>query len=192
MTGTLNLPSLIVTAASSDKFEAVIDNDDNKCRIYGKKDSTTNTGVYVDLTAGVLYGACWNDYAEYRKAEDVQPGRCVREVGDGSLTLTTGRLQGGCEIVSDTFGFAIGETEKDKTPIAVSGRVLAYPFEDRDSYEPGDAVCSGPNGTVSKMTEEEIIKYPHKIVGTVSYVPAYEEWGENKVKVNGRIWIRIK
>jgi hypothetical protein len=206
MTGTLNVPYLKVlaqdssneggeitlAAPSNDKYEAIIDNYNNTCRIYGKQGATTKTGVYVDLANGVIYGAAWNDYAEYRKADSIQPGRCVYEVGDGSLALSTERLQGACEIISDTFGFAIGETKEDKTPIAVSGRVLAYPFEHRDDYKPGDAVCSGPNGTVSKMTEEEIVKYPHKIVGIVSYVPDYEEWGENKVKVNGRIWIRIK
>ena len=205
MTGTLNVPYLtvlaqnntseggeILLAAPSGKYETIIDNYNNTLRFFGRNGSTIKSGVYVDLANGVLYGAAWNDYAEYRESNVIQPGHCVYEVGDGSLAITTERLQGACEIVSDTYGFAIGESKKDKTPIAVSGRVLAYPFEDRNSYKPGDAVCSGPDGTVSKMTEEEIIKYPHKIIGTVSYVPDYEEWGENKVKVNGRIWIRIK
>ena len=68
------------------------------------------------------------------------------------MKLTTERLMPACEIVSDTFGFAIGETDECKTPIAATGRVLAYTYEDRYSFELGDAVCSGPNGTVSKMT----------------------------------------
>ena len=77
-----------------------------------------------------LYGAVWNDYAEYRETkENIEPGRCVREVGDGLLILTTERLQKGCEIVSDTFGFAIGKSEKCQTPTAASGRVLAYCLE---------------------------------------------------------------
>ena len=96
-----------------------------------------------------------------------------------------------CSIISDTFGFAIGETDKCKTPLAQAGRVLAYPFEDRNSYKPGDAVCSGPNGTVSKMTQEEKINHPECIVGYVSCVPQYETWGENNTKVNNRIWIKV-
>lgn len=56
----------------------------------------------------------------------------IRELGDDTLELTTERLQRGREIVSDTFGFAIGETEKAKTPTATSGRVLAYLYEDRE------------------------------------------------------------
>jgi hypothetical protein len=70
---------------------------------------------------------------------------------------------------------------------------LAYPAEDRYSYPLGAAVCSGPNGTVSLMTREEIKEYPERIIGTVSEIPEYDEWGtEQKIKVNNRIWIRIK
>ena len=45
------------------------------------------------------------------------------------------------------------------------------------------------------MTRKEIQKYPDRIVRTVSCVPEYEEWGDGDrgpVKVNGRIWIKVK
>ena len=162
---------------------------------------TTNTSGMKILNAtnnihvqnNVLIGAAWNDYAEYRETEvEIEPGRVVIENGDDTLSLSTERMQPGAEIVSDTFGFAIGETKKSKTPIAASGRVLAYPHEPRRTYKPGQPVCSGPNGTVSQMTDEEARMYPWLIIGTVSSVPDYEAWGEGKVKVNGRIWIRIR
>jgi len=108
------------------------------------------------------------------------------------MILSVKRLQPGASIVSDTFGFSIGETPSAQTPIAVCGRVLAYPFEDKKIYEPGDAVCSGPNGTISKMSREEIREWPDRIVGYVSEIPTYEYWGSDKVEVNGRIWIKIK
>lgn len=139
-----------------------------------------------------VYGAVWNDYAEYRSASQVKPGQCVVETGLGDLVQSTKRLQPGANIVSDTFGFAIGETEQTKIPLAVSGRVLAYPYEDRYSYSAGDPVCSGPNGTISKMTRKEVREYPDRIVGTVSEIPEYEIWGTGNVKVNGRIWIKVK
>ena len=145
-----------------------------------------------DITADKVYGAVWNDYAEYRSTSTVKPGQCVVETGLGDLVQSTKRLQPGANIVSDTFGFAIGETEQTKTPLAVSGRVLAYPYEDRYSYSAGDPVCSGPNGTISKMTREEVRKYPDRIVGTVSEIPEYETWGTGNVKVDGRIWIKVK
>lgn len=149
--------------------------------------------VFGTFRAGQVYGAVWNDYAEYRQTKKyVQPGYCVIETGKGDLIKSSERLQPGANIVSDTFGFAIGETEQTKTPLAVSGRVLAYPYEDRDSYQAGDPVCSGPNGTISKMTREEVREYPDRIIGTVSEIPNYEVWGTGNVKVNNRIWIKVK
>ena len=132
-------------------------------------------------------GAVFNDYAEYRESLIIEPGRCVIETGHGDLKLSTKRLQLGGNIISDTFGFSIGETNKAQTPIAVCGRVLVYPNENRELYKPGAAVCSGPNGTISLMTREEIKEWPDAIVGYVSEIPYYDTWGTNNIKVNGRI-----
>jgi len=30
------------------------------------------------------------------------------------------------------------------------------------------------------------------MLGIVDEIPIYETWGENNIKVNGRIWIRVK
>ena len=166
-------------------------------RVYSDDTGTAYKEAYLTkdgaFYADQVYGAMWNDYAEFRSTvTDVMPGQVVVENGDGTLQISKERLQPGCEIVSDTFGFAIGEADNCKTPIAVSGRVLAYAYEDRYSYNPGDAVCSGPNGTVSKMTREEIMMYPERIIGTVSEIPEYETWGTGNVEVNGRIWVKVK
>ena len=168
----------------------------------------TNTKWIINLqvsdstvrTQYPLYGAVWNDYAEFRETkEKIEPGRCIREIGDDTLELTTERLMRGCEIVSDTFGFAIGQSKKANTPTAASGRVLAYLYEDRETARQhiGWPVCSGPNGTVSIMTEEEEEKYPSRIIGTISAIPDYDVWyggsnGDAPIQVNGRIWIRIR
>ena len=150
-----------------------------------------NPDVYVDK--GVMYGACWNDYAEYREVTgEWSFGRVVCENGDDTLSLSTRRLQAAPNIVSDTFGYAIGKTHRSTVPIAVSGRVLAFPYEDRKSFRAGDPVCAGPNGTVSKMTREEIIQYPDRMIGTVSAIPQYSQWGTGKIQINNRIWIKIK
>ena len=140
-----------------------------------------------------LYGAVWNDYAEFREGDTIEAGHCVIEVGDDTLITSTERLMLGANITSDTFGFAIGETEQAKTPIAVSGRVLAYPYESREEFKKniGRPVCSGPNGTVSIMTDEEYRDKGYCAIGTISAVPDYEEWGSGKVKVNGRVWIKV-
>lgn len=159
----------------------------------GNKTFTGNIVSNGTITGTKVYGSVWNDYAEYRQTHHkVKPGQCVYEKGDGSLAISYERMMPGANIVSDTFGFAIGETKNCKTPLAVSGRVLAYAYEPKETYNPGDAVCSGPNGTISKMTRAEIRDYPERIVGTVSEIPTYEVWGSGNVKVNGRIWIKVK
>lgn len=150
-----------------------------------------NASVYT--SGSVLYGAAWNDYAEYRdQIEIIEPGYCVVSADNGQVSKTTEKFQACDGIVSDTFGFAIGETEQCKTPLAVAGRVLAYCEGDRLDYHAGDTVCAGPNGKVVKMTREEIREWPDRIVGTVSEIPMYETWGTGNVAVNGRIWIKIK
>lgn len=158
---------------------------------YNSQDNVVVNQAYI-TASGQLYGAVWNDYAEYRPASITIPGYVVREDKSGIMQLADDRLLPACEIISDTFGFAIGETDECKTPIAATGRVLAYPYEDRDSYELGDPVCSGPGGTVSKMSREEVRLYPERMLGYVSEIPSYKTWGSGNVEVNGRIWIRVK
>ena len=151
-------------------------------------------GVAGNIYANKVYGAVWNDYAECRESNEfIDAGYVVKENGDDTLSLADGRLIYGCSIVSDTFGFMIGETDKAHTPIAVSGRVLAYPYENREVFRHniGCFVCSGPNGTVSLMAKEEVWNHPEAIIGQVSAVPDYEYWGNN-VKVNGRVWIKVR
>ena len=151
------------------------------------------TSTVSITTGGVLMGAAWNDYAEFRIADIHEPGRCIVELGDDTLKLATSRMQPGAAIISDTFGFAIGETVSANTPIAVSGRVLAYGYEDRETFRNaiGRPVCSGPNGTVSIMTDEEYQRYGYCAIGTISAVPEYKTWGEKNIPVNNRIWIKV-
>ena len=175
---------------------------DSRLRLYNG-----DLSGYFPFQASAVYGAVWNDYAEMRNVPEANifeetennrniklAGRCVRDVGDGTMVQSTTRLERGCKIISDTFGFNIGETNNCKTPIAVSGRVLVYPYESIEEFSThiGWPVCSGPNGTVSIMTEEEEEKYPSRIIGTISEIPKYKIWGENNIDVKGRIWIYVK
>ncbi len=166
------------TAASSTSTGALIVNGGIGCAgyIYGSK----------------VYGAVFNDYAEYRTTINLEAGRVVIDNDDGSLSCSSSRLQPGAQVISDTFGHSMGETEIAKTPIAVAGRVLVYTYQPRENYHAGMAVCSAPNGTIDIMTREEIRDYPDCIVGIVSEIPQYEIWGSDNVKVDGRIWIKVK
>ncbi len=146
------------------------------------------------IKGDAVTGAVWNDYAEFRQANTVEPGYILIEKGDDTLIKSTKRLQDFAGVSSDTWGFAQGETENAKTPIAVAGRVLVYTDKDRKYFKTGDYVCTGKDGKVSKMHWWEKILFPHKVVGVISSVPEYEEWGGGDrppVKVDGRVWIKV-
>ena len=181
----------------------IVDNNNGYCSMRfssgviitaGKNNNTTkitlgsNGYIYADR----VYNAVFNDYAECRPTISLSPGHVVLDNDDGTLSCSSKRLQPGAQVISDTYGSLMGETEFAKTPIAVAGRVLVYTYQPRENYHAGMAVCSAPNGTVDIMTREEIKNYPDCIIGIVSEIPSYEEWGTNKVKVNERIWIKVK
>lgn len=144
------------------------------------------------ITGNQVFGAVWNDYAEYRVADMIEPGTVVCENGDDTMSISKERMQPGAAIISDTFGFAIGETAEAKAPIAVSGRVLAKPYEPIEEFKRsiGKPVCAGPNGTVSIMADEEYATKGYCAIGTVSAIPKYTTWGDG-IKVNNRVWIKV-
>lgn len=158
-----------------------------KCQI----NTISNSGT---IKGSKIYGAVWNDYAEYRICKDnFIPGMIVCENGDDTLSISKERMQPAAAVISDTFGFAIGETDDAKCPIAVSGRVLAIPYEPREEFKKaiGKPVCAGPNGTVSIMTDEEYRDKGYCAIGTISAIPDYATWGTGNVAVNNRIWIKV-
>lgn len=171
--------------------------EDNLPVFFGKSqennnyDIRYNTNITIKPSTGVLMGAAWNDYAEYRKFEGIRPkaGMVVCETGEDSVKISNKRLEPAPSVVSDTFGFIIGE-KKDSIPISVCGKVLVYPNEDINKYRKGDAFCSGPNGTVSKMTREEIVNFPDRILGYFVGIP--KEKQINNIAVNNRFWLKIK
>lgn len=189
-----------------DKVSISTNSENNGLMTITGSDSTSTTNGTIVVTGGVgvsgniyatnVYGAVWNDFAEFREGPANVPGYVLSEVGDDTIELSTRRLQPGSMICSDTYGFAIGETSKAITPVAVAGRVLAYPMEDREVYRNhiGEFVGASEDGRVTLMTKEEVRDNPESIIGTVSAVPDYEEWGAvgRKVPVNGRIWIKVK
>lgn len=144
-----------------------------------------NSSVTVNSN-NVLMGAAWNDYAEFRESVG-EAGDVVCEDASGVLQKSKRRLQKCAYIISDTFGFTVGRHSEVDRPIAVSGRVLA---KSSSKLKVGDVVCSGKNGTVSKMNRLEIILFPDRIIGIVSEVPSYTKW--NDIEIKDRVWIKVK
>ena len=149
-------------------------------------------GVAGDIYANKVYGAVWNDFAEYRtyKYSKPNPGQVVVECGDDTVKLCDHRLSKGAMITSDTAGIVIGQKTKG-IPVAVAGRVLAYTDKPRENFKVGDTVCSGKDGKVSKMHWWEKLLFPDRILGVVSCIPNYVVWGTGDIEVNNRLWVKI-
>ena len=193
------LQLITANGASSDKVITLSNATAATSKTTGALKVTGGVGISGDLYANKVIGAYWNDYAENREVrpldwEIIENGMVVAENGDDTLSITIKRLQPGAKIISDTYGMCIGATNVFTRPIALCGRVLAKPYEDRNRFKDhiGGAVCAAPSGCVSIMSREEIREYPDRIIGYISSVPHYTEWGEAKIKVDGRIWISVK
>jgi len=157
---------------------------------YNLSGGNNSNGVRINCSKGVLMGAAWNDFAEFRKCVYDNPGTVVCETGKGDLVMSGEKLQAGASVITDTYGMIVGPEEDGYQPVAVAGRVLVYYTGEPTDYKPGAAVCAGPFGRILPMDRDDIKNYPDRILGYVSEIPTYEEW--NGVKVNNRIWIKIK
>ena len=94
MTGDLTTPAVLVSkSGDSSVWMKVFYNADNTRGLWDsasqKSIVSTNDGVTctcdMNFIAPSVEGAVFNDYAEYREADTIQGGRCVREVGDARL-----------------------------------------------------------------------------------------------------------
>ena len=202
-----NAANAVALVVGGIQTSAHIEMDSNE--IIAKSNGTTKVSLWfndsAEVTAdGKVKNAVWNDYAEYRQTDIIDPGYCVATQEDGTMHITNSHMHPGARIVSDTFGHAIGMSDTAKTPIAVAGRVLVYPYQNRNNYHIGDCVCATYDGKVDIMTREEIKEYPDRIIGIVDEIPSYEYWEQSytfyktkekiksQIKVNGRIWIYVK
>lgn len=161
--------------------------------------SITMTGADLStsgtITAGSVVGAVYNDYADALCLEDnesIQYGKCYRIQKNGKVTLCDERCQvGSIGIASDTFSIIIGMDEDvAKVPIAVAGFALAYVD---DEYEIGTKLVNNIDGTLTKATSDDIIKFPERIIGWYMYREQRGYYGVNdrSVAVNGRSWIKV-
>ena len=90
---------------NTDKVSISTNSENNGLMTITGSDSTSNTNGTVVVTGGVgvsgniyatnVYGAVWNDFAEFREGPANVPGYVLSEVGDDTIELSTRRLQPG-------------------------------------------------------------------------------------------------
>lgn len=147
----------------------------------------------VYMNSDGVYSSLWNDYSDsFEVPEDtvIVPGLCYCTDGINYYPSNKYLDEGIIGINSDTYGFNVGKKNESKElDISVSGFVLAYVDSE---YLPGTPLTTYKNGYLTRMKPDDISSNPHKIVATY-WKPEYsDEWGINKIKVNGRHWVKVK
>jgi hypothetical protein len=140
-----------------------------------------------------VYNAVWNDIADCRKLRATAketPGKCYVEDGGAATTPTKRCQKGVLGVLSDTYGFGVGAYNGHK-PFAIAGWVLS--FVDKE-YQPGTCLTNDKDGNLTKMKWWEKVLFPERIVATYCNKETAEMWGDedDKVKVNGRHWVKVK
>lgn len=143
------------------------------------------------LYATKVYGATYNDFADFMKLPEDEPvefGKVYYRNKSGELRRTVEYNQKGIVgIASNTYGSSVGHIDKThQVPLAVAGFVLAYVD---DIYEPGTPLTSSADGYLTKMENDDKIAYPERIVATFDREET--ELGWNDVAVNGRHWVKV-
>lgn len=145
------------------------------------------------LTAARVYGAVWNDIADYLEVDqdiEVEFGKVYVRTNTGETRLSVRPCEKGIiGIASDTYGMSVGKKGKGKKelPIALAGIVLAHC--DRE-YESGTPLTSGRDGGLTKMYWWELLFKPQSLVATFYKTEPQKKW--NGVIVNGRHWVKVK
>ena len=182
---------------------------------WSKKQAFTANGVVeasssygagtLNVTGGIIassgikgskvYNAVWNDLADCIPVD----GDCELIYGycycfDGNKYYRSHKYldDGIIGIHSDTYGMHMGYKRGLKQMnVAVAGFALA--FVDKE-YAPGTALTCGENGYLTEILREDRIEHPEKIVATYWKKENEEYWGSDKekVKVGGRVWVRIR
>jgi len=161
----------------------------------GTSDPTNATRLNYDgyFYATRVYNAVWNDVADFQKIVGEQiPGKCYYGTLNGAKICSSQCQKAVIGILSDTYGIAAGyQFDSSYGPIAIAGWVLAYVD---DICEPGDVLTNGSNGNLVKITREEKLEYPERIVAIYGRPEPSKVWGTDsvQVQVNERHWVQVK
>lgn len=167
--------------------------------------SSTASGAIIASQGGIwaaggirgnkVYNAVWNDLADCIPVDEeceLTPGYCYCFDGEKYYKSSKYLDDGIIGIHSDTYGMHMGYKDNCKQmDVAVAGFVLAYVDKE---YPAGTPLTCTENGYLTKIEKSDKIEYPEKIVATYWKNELSEYWGgeKDKIKVNGRKWVKIK
>ena len=142
-----------------------------------------------------VYNAVWNDLADCIPVDnecELTPGYCYCFDGEKYYKSSKYLDDGIIGVHSDTYGMHMGYKDNCKQmDVAVAGFVLAYVDKE---YPSGTPLTCTENGYLTKIEKSDKIEYPEKIVATYWKNESSEYWGgeKDKIKVNGRKWVKVK
>lgn len=142
-----------------------------------------------------VYNAVWNDLADCIPVDDdceLIPGYCYCFDGEKYYKSSKYLDDGIIGIHSDTYGMHMGYKDNCKQmDVAVAGFVLAYVDKE---YPVGTPLTCTESGYLTRIEKSDKMEYPEKIVATYWKNEFSEYWGgeKDKIKVNGRKWVKIK
>ncbi len=156
--------------------------------------SATSLIVSGEFKANKVWNAVWNDIADFQLLNDeLKYGLCYFDTKDGARICTSRCQMSVIGIASDSLGFGVGSGAHpgQEVPIAVAGWVLAHVDQE---YECGTVLTNDKNGFLTKMTKEEKLEYPERIVALYKRKEMDEFWGPagQQITVNGRHWVKVK
>lgn len=159
--------------------------------------NVTSGGIWAagGIKGNKVYNAVWNDLADCIPVDDeveLEAGRCYCFDGNHYYKSNEYLADGIIGIHSDTYGMHMGAKQGVKQmDVAVAGFVLAYVDKE---YPVGTALTCTEDGMLTAMSKQDKIEYPEKIVATYWKNELEEYWGSDtqKVKVNGRRWVKVR
>jgi len=163
----------------------------------GNADATASVRLNFDghLYATKVFNAVWNDVADFQEVADEKiPGKCYFDTQRGAKICNEDCQKAVIGILTDTYGFGLGQSNNPKkAPFVIAGWVLAY-IDSEQTYEPGDVLMNNRSGDLTKMPDEMKRFYPERIVATYKKPEPSKYFGpgNDRVKVNGRHWVKVK
>lgn len=159
-----------------------------------------NSGTALACTGGIsaakVYNSVWNDLAdsiEVPSDTELEYGYCYKYKDEKVYKTDEYADPNVLGIHSDTAGMVLGikPSHIKCINLAVAGVVLAYVDKE---YECGTALVATKEGKLTKANRATRLLHPERIVATYYKKEKEDLWGpkSNRIKVNGRSWVKIK